>query len=381
MVLRNEATALCADPRFRDALWRHCTLVEKTRIDDLNTRIHPDDQMLEHSLRAHRDAKFAVSQYFGVALQQHSVAQQLLRQAFPGDWRTRKILDFACGYGRHLRFLTMAVPSANVWGAEILPEAVEFVRREFGVHAVASELDPRHFQLVERFDFIWVASLFSHLPDPLFRGWMERLLSLMTEDGLLCFTTHDAWELPADQPMPAAGIAFAPRSENERLTSETYGTTFVTEQYVRNAVANTTGGKLAIRRIPRALAAHQDLYVVTRDSSGPGSQAIRKGAWGWVDLIQRSTGGELYLAGWAASLDDGAIGEAIVTIDGRRYRCATSVSRPDVVPVVGDDRCGFELRTPVGTDDVFVEVSAPARSGESALLYAGIVKGQTLKTP
>src|SRR5690606_36941997 len=42
-------------------------------------KIHPDDQMLLHSLYHHRDANASVSQYYNVALQQYNAAQQILR--------------------------------------------------------------------------------------------------------------------------------------------------------------------------------------------------------------------------------------------------------------------------------------------------------------
>src|SRR5690625_7081479 len=53
-----------------------------TRPENIDTAIHPDCQMLAHSLRAHGDVNLAVSQYFGVALQQYDVVQQLLESLF-----------------------------------------------------------------------------------------------------------------------------------------------------------------------------------------------------------------------------------------------------------------------------------------------------------
>src|SRR6185295_18753043 len=106
---------------------------------------------------------WSLSQYFGIALQQHNAAQQVLRLVFGDPGADFQILDFACGYGRLQRFLTLSVPPSQVWASDILPDAVDFARREFGVQAALSDRDPQRFDLRQTFDFVSVASLFSHL--------------------------------------------------------------------------------------------------------------------------------------------------------------------------------------------------------------------------
>jgi SAM-dependent methyltransferase len=373
-----QATALCADPQFREALWRHCRYVDGARMEALNTRVHPNDQMLSHSLRHHRDPNHAVSQYFNIALQQHNVSQQLFRQAFPDDWHARSVLDFACGYGRNIRLLTLAIPAAQVWGSEIQQEAVAFVAQEFGVHGLQSEFDPARFQPGRRFDFIWVASLFSHLPPALFQSWLERLAQLLTPDGVLCFSVHDEWELTEGRVMPPSGILFYPESENAGLSTAAYGTTYVAETYVHEAIGRAFGTGCSSLRIPRALAAHQDLYVAARGGNRLSSLKVEKGAWGWVDIITLAASGDLYIAGWGASLDRGAIPGVEIRLDGVVHHCPTAIAREDLIPVVGDDRGGFKFYATVDSNrEIFVEVSAEAAPNEVALLYAGKVSATT----
>ena len=332
--------------------------------------------MLEYSLRHHRDANFAVSQYFNVALQQHNTAQQLLRQLFPADWSARSVLDFACGYGRHLRFLTLALPPSHVWASEIQRDAVEFVVRVFGVHGLQSVPEPAQFEPWRRFDFIWVASLFSHLPPRLFHAWLEKLVGLLTADGILCFSVHDASEQPLGEAMPQAGIRFISESENAELDTASYGTTFVEEGFVREAIDRACIAGHAWLRIPRALASHQDLYLVSaRSSNRLPSLVIRKGPWGWVDIINVSPAGDLYIAGWAGSLDSGSIGRVEIRLDDDVHYCPTTVLREDVRRVVGDDRCGFEFEAKLnGLSEVFLEVSAGDGPAEAALIYAGALR-------
>ena len=109
--------------------------------------------------------------------------------------------------------------------------------------------------------------------------------------------------------MPAEGIHFIPSSENAELDANVYGTTFVNEAFVRATIAGLCGPDHPYVRIKRGLANEQDLYVVPRSRQCALERlaAFRKGAWGWVDECRVSGDSELYLRGWAASVDDGAL--------------------------------------------------------------------------
>ena len=370
------AGEVCADPAFREAIWRHCRYRRASaNLAELSTRVHPGDQMLRHSLRFW-DVNRSVSQYYNVALQQHHAAQQVLRALFGEPRPDFTVLDFACGYGRLLRFLTLSIPRERVWASEIQPDAVEYVRREFGVQGLASDADPERFEPGRRFDFIWVASLFSHLPRRLFHAWLERLLAVLELGGALCFSVHDQCLLPGGIAMPAEGIHFIPASENEDLDTSTYGTTFVTEGFVRGAIAKATSARHPCFRIPRGLANEQDLYVVPceRGRALDALASFRKGPWGWVDEWSVSPARELHLAGWAGSLDDGALASVEIRIAGKVHDVPCGMPRPDVAKVLGDPRLastGWEFRHGLPDHPVLVEVSAPSARGEAALLYAG----------
>jgi SAM-dependent methyltransferase len=374
-----KAHGQCQDPAFRKAVWRH--LAYRGRGADpreLNTRIHPNDQMLQHSLRHFHDVNRSLSQYFNVALQQHNAAQQIFRMLVGVPNATHRILDFACGYGRLLRFLTLSVPPTQVWAAEIQPDAIEFAIREFGVHGVLSDIDPQRFEPGLQFDFVWVASLFSHLPRHLFHGWLSRLTSILKPGGILCFSVHDECLLPPQIAMPSDGIHFIPASENADLDGNAYGTTFVSETFVRSAMAETCGSDHPLFRIKRGLANDQDLYVVPRAQGCDLRRltAFRKGPWGWVDECHVSDAGELYMRGWAASVDDGALDSIEIVIDGKDFRCPTGLVRDDVRTVLNDARLGtsgWEFRHFLGEGppSAFIEATARSAIDEVALLYAG----------
>jgi 2-polyprenyl-3-methyl-5-hydroxy-6-metoxy-1,4-benzoquinol methylase len=376
--LTEAADRLCEDPAFRDAVWRHLTHRRaQGDASRLRTRIHPEDQMLRHSLRHWGDANLSVSQYYGVALQQHHAARQLLALAHPGGTEGLAILDFACGWGRLLRFLTHSVPPEQIWASEIQADAVRFVREEYGVSSVPSAFDPDEFRPGRSFDFIWVASLFSHLPDTLFQRWISRLLELLTPSGVLCFSVIGERLLPANVPMPASGIHFENASEIEELDNRSYGTSFVTEDYVRRAIAaaqKSASGRAV--RIRQGLANEQDLYVVPRS---PGRDLValdgfRRGAWGWVDRVAFDPTGTLRLAGWAATLDEGPAEAVEIRVNGEASVARVDQPREDVARVLGDARLaasGWAFERSFPAPRVFVEASAKSARGDSALLYAG----------
>jgi len=374
-----KANEQCLDPAFRSAVWRHLGYRNDARgLRALSTRIHPRDQMLQHSLRHFHEVNRSVSQYFNVALQQHNAAQQVFRRVLGAPDPRHRLLDFACGYGRLLRFLTLSVPPTQIWASEIQHDAVDFAASEFGAHALLSDVDPLRFEPDARFDFIWVASLFSHLPRHLFHGWLARLVSLATPDGIVCFSVHDECLLPARIPMPADGFHFIASSENAELDTDAYGTTFVSEAFVESAIAAACGQDHPYFHIRRGLANEQDLYVVSpaRSRDLGGLAGFRKGAWGWVDECHVSETGELYLRGWAASVDDGPLDSVEILVDGTLHRCPTGLPRDDVRTVLNDTRLGttgWEFRHALGAGppNAFIEVTARSAVGEMALLYAG----------
>lgn len=376
------AHELCRSPAFRAAVWRHHRHdASDAAPDALSTRIHPDDQMLRHSLRHWNEVNYSVSQYFAVALQQHEAQQQLLRLAFGERAGTVDVLDFACGFGRSLRFLTQSPVRGRIWASDVQREAVDFVVREFGVHGLRSSYEPDEFRPERSFDFVWVASLFSHLPERLFRAWLRQLAAVLVPQGILCFSVHDECLLAPDDPLGERGIKYVPMSEIEELDSRAYGTTHVNEAFVVRAIGEAFGhAQPRYVRLRRGLANEQDLYVVAKD---PGRdlaplQAFRKGAWGFVDRFGCDAAGNFTMLGWAASLDDGPVEQVTVRLDGGKpLACTTGLSRADVAGVLGDERLresGWSFARTVASLDAFIEVAAETKAGERALLYAGALR-------
>jgi SAM-dependent methyltransferase len=376
-----EIDAITADAWFRRLVLDHARNADPTLdASRFSAAIHPRDPMLLHSLAEHRDAGAALSQYFQIALQQHAAAMQILRGTFGADLASIEALDFACGHGRLLRFLSLSLAPKRIYASDLQTDAVAFVRDTFGVHALASDPDPARFDPGRRFDFIWVASLFSHLPEPLFHAWLARLIALLTPRGVLAFSVRDAGLLRGAEAMPLSGVLYAAQSENANLATEIYGTTYASEAFVRDVLGRATNDDRSCVRLRRALANEQDLYLVggSRERPLEALAGFRRGPWGWVD-IRRIDHGELHLEGWAASLDDGACDRVEIEIDGARATCRTSIARPDVAAAFDDARlasAGWSMRYPLHANarSARVAVSARTARGEGALLYAGDVR-------
>lgn len=359
---------------LRDQLGPGAAADPDARVD---TALHPSCQMLAHSLRAHRDAAAAVSQYFGIALQQYHAAVAVvdrLERTCPAP----RILDFACGYGRMLNLLIHRVPADRIWASEIQPEAVSHVAEKYGVHGLQSTERPEDFDPDQRFDLIWVASLFSHLPPGLFERWLGRLAGLLSPDGVLLFTVHDRALLPPDMKLPASGVLFIEGSENQDLSTDIYGTTFVNEDYVRAAVSSTLGERRPCLRLPRLMNYEQDAYLIG-GAPGRGLDAFRDvplGLRGWLDERRIDADGTLRLSGWAAAMDDDAPVRVEITLDGEPQPVTTGEARPRVAEVLGKPglrHCGWSAAVPLPRDrsETYLRIIARDNRGQRALIHAG----------
>ena len=120
-------------------------------------------------------------------------------------------------------------------------DAVKFNIEQFGVTGRVSVHDPNDLHWNERFDFIVVPSLFSHLPESTFAGWIAALYRLLTDDGILVFSVHGDYLQGPDGSMPESGILFHHQSESATLDKSEYGSTFVTEAFVRDQIQKSDG--------------------------------------------------------------------------------------------------------------------------------------------
>jgi SAM-dependent methyltransferase len=277
---------------------------------------------------------------------------QVLRWRFGSLERVGKILDFASGYGRVTRFLARDVPPERVWVADIYADGVRFQEERLGVHGIVSAIRPEDFACAERFDAILVTSLFTHLPAERFVAWLRVLLGLLAPGGVLAFSAHSPEMLPEGVAMPESGICFQETSESGSLATSDYGSTWVTDGFVRSALDRALGPGASLRRIERGLCNFQDLYLALPE---PGvGFATLDFQWEPLLFLERAKlaegGRRLDLGGWAI-VRSGAVREVEALLGDERLAVTTELEpRQDVAAALGAEpslRCGWSLACPL----------------------------------
>lgn len=352
-----------------DALLR----VRVSRFAELNRAIDERDDMLDYAVaQLGHDRDRALASYFVNALEQYRLLQHVAAWRFPAG--PKRMLDFASGYGRLTRLLVHEQFAGELHVSDILEGAMEFQASQFGVKTILSTAKPEDLPIGDSYDLIFVASLFTHLPPESFTRWLHRLASLLTPDGLLVFSVHDETIAPGK----VEGISFRQESESRILDHAEYGSTWVTEQFVRDQVASI-GRDYACVRIPRGLADWQDIYVVSPTALDAASP--RRVPKGFVDNV-RIDGSGVRVSGWASSVHEDAARVEARLDDTIVASTTTFADRPDVAAWLGVPsavRCGFECVIPHEAIRSYryqvLTLSAFSQSGEERVLYIGTIDG------
>ncbi|MEM9022161.1 MAG: methyltransferase domain-containing protein [Bacteroidota bacterium] len=240
--------------------------------ENLNIRIAQNDLMFHFSHFYEEDFTKTYISYLLNGLNPMNICRRLAEHKFGRMSEMESFLDFASGYGRLTRYLITEMDPKKVWVSDIKEKATDFQVTEFGVHGVPSSYDPKEFQPGRQFDFIYVGSLFSHLPEETFLPWLEVLLGLLSDRGILAISVHDSSLM---DPPNSADFHFIENSEDKLFDSVDdhiedagkYGITFCSEAYVRKALQKFGFAPEQYKRYPRALSKLQDVYAITREAN------------------------------------------------------------------------------------------------------------------
>ena len=149
--------------------------------------------------------------------------------------------------------------------SDVVPDAVEFSRRTFGVDGFMSASVPEQVQWPQRYELVFVLSLFSHLPRSTWSRWLKVLWDAVAPGGLLVFSTHGVKAAAFDSvALDEEGFFFAPSSESNAIDAQEYGTAFTSEAFVLQRMAETCGTDALVHRAPVHFWNHQDAYVLRR---------------------------------------------------------------------------------------------------------------------
>jgi SAM-dependent methyltransferase len=187
------------------------------------------------------------------------------------------ILDFPCGYGRVLRFLTRRFPAARITACELMPDAVRFCAETFGATPLQSSVDLDALALPARYDLIWCGSLVTHLAAERTRALLRLFARHLAPGGLLLFTAHGnfvaarVFEMSdfygLDRPHIPALIAAYERDGFGYLDypeEPGYGVSLTAPEWVREQ-AREIGGLNEVYFRARGWDEHQDVYGFVRE--------------------------------------------------------------------------------------------------------------------
>ena len=266
----------------------------------INPTVHANDEMFRYSCEFCAERPLGAMAYFRAGLSIYDLVAYVADWAFGGLQNVHSFLDFASGYGRFTRVLAAQYPPEQIWASDILPETVGFQQREFGVNAFLSTTSPEQTQPGLLFDFIYVGSLFTHLPESTFRRWLQKLYSLLTPNGVLVFTTHGLEHLDPGIPEPPGGFHYITQTEIPALSTRDYGATLVSEAYVKSILQEVAGNANHWFQ-KSALGYLQDVWVVS--SRRPDRSFLYdQGPQGHVDYIDWLSPTHLGVQCWAACI-------------------------------------------------------------------------------
>ncbi len=176
-----------------------------------------------------------------------------------------RYLDFGCGWGRISRFFLRDFERGDMIGVDIDDGMVAFCQTEAvpGGHFVVRNDAPLPFADAS-FRLVTAYSVFTHLPEALFRSWLRELLRVTAPGGLIAFTveperfldfissvdpetTASPWHahLHASldnledrrRELKEKGLTYLPTGGGAFRPPESYGDTVVTPDFVRSCLA------------------------------------------------------------------------------------------------------------------------------------------------
>lgn len=342
--------------------------------DGLDRAIDARDEMLQFAVETARgDRDAALGSYFLTALELHDLVRWCARSHFGDAAPVPAMLDFASGYGRLTRFLVHSRLATELHVSDILDGAMAFQAERFGVRTIRSATNPDELALDRSYDLVMVASLFTHLPESTFRAWLDRLVRVLTANGILVFSVHDESLVGLTL---GDGLHFQELSESRTLDVRDYGSTWVSEAFVRRTLA-AIDPELRCARLPRALGGFQDVYVAGRTLDAARMES-REIVHCFFENCEPSADG-VQLSGWACE-ETGPVDRIEIRLDGETAAIREFGERPDVAASLGIPEtvpAGWAFAIPAGRirsyHDQVVSITAVGRGGVRRTAFIGSV--------
>ncbi len=288
-------------------------------------------------------------------LRQGEMLKKCLVNCLPAGYelRGKRVLDFGCGVGRVLRHFAEDAGATEFWGCDIYGPGVRWLERHFPqFHVFTSHERPPLPLPDEHFDLVYCVSVFTHLVEDAWRGWLEELRRVLKPGGLALVTYHDrmAYEQGLRRPFPDGDIGmlvlhrrrswrrYGPSVfHSNRWILENWGEFFAIEALVEGGMGGLQ--TVAVMRRPHPQLQRSGPPAIVRPFPfAPWLDGFR----GMIDydpppgpswLIQHGmkAGAETVLTGWFVS-KRGRIADILFQLDGRPATVVEwhRTERPDV---------------------------------------------------
>jgi SAM-dependent methyltransferase len=182
-------------------------------------------------------------------------------------------LDLPCGHGRVLRWLRQKIDPAGISACEIDRQASDFCHEELGAKALYSSDDPKLISFPDRYDLIWVGSLFSHLDSDKSFALFGRFADVLNPGGIMVFTTQGescftnpglrgyGKQFPLIEDRLRAEFARDGWCHTPYRPGGYYGMAIYSEAYLKRTMAERFPGQLRlVRHAARGWDNHQDVW-------------------------------------------------------------------------------------------------------------------------
>jgi len=201
----------------------------------INCTIHPDDDIFRFFVRDGQ-SRNPVRDYLADGWRTLSELMVLLERLGRPLLKIESMLEFASGFGRFTRHLAPLIPG-RLTCADVLPGSIDFAREQFGVATFESSFEPESLEFPDRYELVFVLSLFTHLPVGDWQRWLRALASAVAPGGLLLLSFHSE-RVAGDYGVELGedGSFFAASSESPSLDPERYGTTLTTREVVEREI-------------------------------------------------------------------------------------------------------------------------------------------------
>jgi SAM-dependent methyltransferase len=102
-----------------------------------------------------------------------------------------RLLEFGCGIGRNIPYLRKAFPEATIMGSDISSDSIEIAKRDnIGIEFICED---EGVPLAQKFDLIFIAGVFHHIPEEKRLNIAKMLYDRMTSGALLFIFEHNPY--------------------------------------------------------------------------------------------------------------------------------------------------------------------------------------------